>query len=97
MGFLPHPVHRSADLSGIETVRVIEQLWNRYILLNILSEITTFHRWARLLKQRTSINVYGLPTKENKLPSVFCFQKTNGSWLFPLSVRSKQTEFAVFN
>jgi hypothetical protein len=35
------------------------------------------HRWARLLKQQSSITVYRLPTKENKLPfvsicSIFC-------------------------
>jgi cellulose synthase/poly-beta-1,6-N-acetylglucosamine synthase-like glycosyltransferase len=26
------------------------------------------HRWARLLRQQTSITVYRLPTKKNKLP-----------------------------
>jgi hypothetical protein len=54
-----------------------------------------WHRWARLLKQKSSITVYSLPTKENKLPfSVsskqtevchFRFQQTNGClpFLFP--------------
>ncbi len=38
-------------------------------------------RWARLLKQQTSITVYRLPTKENKLPfsvfvsSAFCIYR----------------------
>jgi hypothetical protein len=38
------------------------------------------HRWARLLKQQTSITVYRLPTKENRLNRL------------PLSVCRKQTE-----
>jgi hypothetical protein len=39
-------------------------------------EVTNKHTWAHLLKQQTSITVYRLPTKENKIPfsvsSVFC-------------------------
>jgi hypothetical protein len=38
------------------------------------------HRWACLLKQQTSVTVYRLPTKENKLNRL------------PLSVCRKQTE-----
>ncbi len=42
------------------------------------------HRWGRLLKQPSSITVYDLPTKENKLPfSVSCLQLTNGNCRFP--------------
>jgi hypothetical protein len=41
------------------------------------------HRWACLLKQQSSITVYRLPTKENKLP-------------FSVSVCSKQTEVGRF-
>jgi hypothetical protein len=41
------------------------------------------HRWARLLRQQTSITVYRLPTKKNKLP-------------FSVSVGSKQTEVFRF-
>ncbi len=41
------------------------------------------HRWTRLLKQQTSIKVYLLPTKKNKLP-------------FSVSVGSEQTEVGCF-
>jgi hypothetical protein len=41
------------------------------------------HRWARLLRQQTSITVYRLPTEKNKLP-------------FSVSVGSKQTEVFRF-
>ncbi len=55
-----------------------------------------FHRWARLLKQRSSISVHHLPTKEKKT-SVFWFhlQQTNGSLLFPFSICSKQMKVAI--
>ncbi len=52
------------------------------------------HRWAHLLKQQSSITIYRLLTKENKLPfsankrkfAVFVFhlQQTNWSCFFPL-------------
>jgi hypothetical protein len=44
--------------------------------------VSSIHRWARLLKQPSSITVFRLPTKEYKL-------------LFSVSVCSEQTEFAV--
>jgi hypothetical protein len=44
--------------------------------------ITEMHKWARLLKHQSSITIYHLLTKENKLP-------------FFVSIRRKQTEFAV--
>ncbi len=34
----------------------------------LMSFISTLHRWARLLKQQSSITIYCLSTKENKLP-----------------------------
>ncbi len=59
----------------------------RYV--EILFKLETCHRskyyclrWTRLLKQQSSITVYRLPTKENKLS-------------FSISVSSKQTEVAV--
>jgi hypothetical protein len=39
--------------------------------------------------------VYGLPTKDNKVP-YFHFQQTNGSLPFRISICSKHTEAAVF-
>jgi hypothetical protein len=42
-----------------------------------------YSRWARLLKQQSSITIYCLPTKKNKLP-------------FSVSVGSKQTEVCHF-
>jgi hypothetical protein len=60
------------------------------------SPFSIYHTWANLLKEQTSITVYRLPTKENKLAfSVFRFQKTKGGLPFPFSVCSKQTEVAV--
>jgi hypothetical protein len=37
-------------------------------MINIIAKIHKIDRLARLLKQQTSITVYRLPTKENKLP-----------------------------
>jgi hypothetical protein len=58
------------------------------------------HRWARLLKQQSSITIYRLSTKENKLPfSVSIFRKemevyhfrfpfAANKWKLPFSVSS---------
>jgi hypothetical protein len=61
-------------------------------------KVLRYYRWARLLKQQSSITVYRLQTKENKRPfsvsacsskqkfaiSVFSLQQTNRSCRFPL-------------
>jgi hypothetical protein len=56
------------------------------------------HRWARLLKQQSSITVHRLPTKEKKTFVFFRlrFQQLKGSLSFPFSAYSKQREVAVF-
>ncbi len=85
---------------------------NMYTLLSVsvpkpcLDYMYAFeHRWARLLKQQSSIIVvYRLPTKENKLPFLFyvsvlcfCLKQTSGSFPFPFFVCSKWTEVAIFS
>jgi hypothetical protein len=47
------------------------------------NSVSLTYRWACLLEQQTSITVYRLPTKENKL-------------LFPVSICRKQTEVYCF-
>jgi hypothetical protein len=55
------------------------------------------HRWAGLLTQQTSITVYRLPTKQNKLPfSLSICSKQMEVLPFQFSVCGKQTEVVVF-
>jgi hypothetical protein len=63
---------------------------NPFIQLYNNKNVSYEHRWARLLKQQSSITIYRLLTKENKRPfsfaanqrmfaaSMFRLQKTNG-------------------
>jgi hypothetical protein len=48
------------------------------------SHFSYSHRWARVLKQQSSMTVYRLPNNENKL-------------LFSIPVCSKQTEVVIFH
>ncbi len=60
-----------------------------------------WQRWACLLKEQTSIIVYSLPTKENKLPFSVCRKQTkvcHFRWRFPLvsfSVYMKPRRFSL--
>ncbi len=56
--------------------------------------VCMYHRWARLLSQQTSINVYCLPTKENERP--FPLKQLKGCLPFSFSVCRKQLEVAAF-
>jgi hypothetical protein len=55
------------------------------------------HRWARLLTQQTSITVYCLPTKENKLSfSVFCCRKQTEVCRFRFPYKYNETAASTY-
>jgi hypothetical protein len=60
--------------------------------------VTRLHRSARLLKQQSSITVYRLPSKENKLPfsvSIFSKQTEVCRFCFPFATNKQKLLFSV--
>jgi hypothetical protein len=66
-------------------------------LMKQTMDIIHVHRWAHLLKQKSSNDVYRLLTKETNFRFLFHLQQTNRSLLFPFSICSKQTKIAILH
>jgi hypothetical protein len=67
-----------------------------YPWIAICSAVCFRHRWARLLKQQTSITVYRLSMKGNKLPFSVCRTQTEVcSFRFPYAANRRKLPFSV--
>jgi hypothetical protein len=90
-------VVHNTNRSLLDTPKMSSLDLNRILKYLVFSE-TYIHRWARLLKQQSSMTAYRFPTKENKIPSAVsvCSKQTYvGRSRFPFAVTKRKFRFPV--